>query len=496
MIFGTTTQAIAHFAQAMPASVAIVTKNQSLTFGALALDVARFIVALTVEGVAPGQVAGVEIADPYLHIAILLACEAMGVTTISLLPSDLEAGAQHAVPYDIWLVSEPLPNGHAGRVLLAIPSWIEKALTIVPTQRDEDRLRAAPVQSMIVRLIRSSGTTGIPHVMTMTNEVQQRTFENNLLHAERHIGPRPNFLCLYHLSLRGAHSRTLMTLQRGGTVHLAAMADAYSEMFSNRIDYALLGAGDLERIVGALPPGATPPPIHIDVIGAAISPELRAAAERKLARSMVVTYGTNEVHHVSLVDRNQVGTLFPGVRIRIADDRGNERPPGESGFIHIQTATMTAGYMGSHDADNSALRDGWYRSRDIGYQPSQDRLVVLGRTDNVMNVGGVKIDPGPIEAAIKKIAGVSDALVTVLRDEIASGILLVAVETNPDRPPPGLRRAIIHLIGPRLGFHRVLLLAAFPRTELGKVRRSDIVAIAAVRFRAAGENDPLSLRQH
>ena len=270
--------------------------------------------------------------------------------------------------------------------------------------------------------------------------------------------------------------------------------DPIREHFAVRIRHGgeMNGPGDLERIVGALPPDATPPPIHIDVIGAAISRELRAAAERKLARSMVVTYGTNEVHHVSLVDRNQVGTLFPGVRIRIADDNGNERPPGETGFIHIQTATMTAGYMGSHDADRSALRDGWYRSRDIGYQPSQDRLVVLGRTDNVMNVGGVKIDPGPIEAAIKKIAGVSDALVTVLRDEIASGILLVAVETNPDRPPPGLRRAIIRLIGPRLGFHRVLMLAAFPRTELGKVRRSDIVAIAAVRFRVAGPHDPQS----
>jgi acyl-coenzyme A synthetase/AMP-(fatty) acid ligase len=60
---------------------------------------------------------------------------------------------------------------------------------------------------------------------------------------------------------------------------------------------------------------------------------------------------------------------------------------------------------------------------------------VLGRNDDMLNIGGVKIAPGPIEQWLKAINGVRDALVTGIDDHLQTRIMLVAIETAPNAVP-------------------------------------------------------------
>jgi hypothetical protein len=46
---------------------------------------------------------------------------------------------------------------------------------------------------------------------------------------------------------------------------------------------------------------------------------------------MLITYSSNETAHVSVVDENNVGTILPGVRVKICDAAGNPLPLGRSG---------------------------------------------------------------------------------------------------------------------------------------------------------------------
>jgi len=42
---------------------------------------------------------------------------------------------------------------------------------------------------------------------------------------------------------------------------------------------------------------------------------------------------------------------------------------------------------------------------DVGFQPEPGKLVVLGRADDILNIGGEKISPYPIESALNAIDG-------------------------------------------------------------------------------------------
>jgi acyl-CoA synthetase (AMP-forming)/AMP-acid ligase II len=311
----------------------------------------------------------------------------------------------------------------------------------------------------------------------MTHRVQQRTLTNNLLHATPVIAPRPYYLCLYDFSIRGAHSRALLTLQMGGTIRLTGgnvIGDTIAAGIGN---YVLFLSGELERLVRVPRPDLFRPDLHIDVIGSAVSSRLRQAIGTTITPHVAVTYGTNEVHHVSIVDQANVGTLFPGVRIRIVDKDESPVAPGEQGLIRIRTRTMTGGYVNAAEQTRATFVKGWYRSNDVGYQPTLGTLVVLGRADDVVMVGGRKIAPEPIEASLKAIAGVRDALVAGIDDHLDTSIMLVAVETGPGAAPRDLHAQVARVVMSYVADFQFLPLAVFPRTETGKIRREAVKAL-------------------
>ena len=102
---------------------------------------------------------------------------------------------------------------------------------------------------------------------------------------------------------------------------------------------------------------------------------------------------------MSVVDENNVGTLLPEVEIMIADDGGHAAPFGEPGLIRIKSDMMVTGYLDAPEWSRKTFVDGWYHSNDIGFQPSSRTLVVVGRTDDVLNIGGMNIPARPDRGA-------------------------------------------------------------------------------------------------
>ena len=248
------------------------------------------------------------------------------------------------------------------------------------------------------------------------------------------------------------------------------------------VDYALFVTGDLERFVLDPRLNGGPFAVTVDVIGAAISSRLRNRIARTVTERIIVTYGTNEVHHISVVDGNNVGTLFPGVRVMIVDDHGQPVPPGETGLIRIRSDTMTDGYLGAPALTAAAFLDGWYHTNDIGFQPSPGTLVVMGRADDMLNVGGMKVPPGPVVEQIRTIDGVLDAMVTSVVNARGIEVLLVAVETGLGGDRSGLEAAINPIIQRYASRYVLLPLPAFPRTETRKIRQDAVrAAYAALR---------------
>ncbi|MET3921986.1 O-succinylbenzoic acid--CoA ligase [Arthrobacter sp. UYEF20] len=134
--------------------------------------------------------------------------------------------------------------------------------------------------------------------------------------------------------------------------------------------------------------------------GAPASPELLAAARGAGVR-VVTTYGSAETSGGCVYD----GVPLDGVEVKIADD----------GRILLGGATIAAGYLDAPGltAETFVEDDGvrWYRTNDLGALDAAGRLTVLGRADDVVITGGVKVSAAHVQAELEQLDGVLAAFV-------------------------------------------------------------------------------------
>jgi thioesterase domain-containing protein len=122
-----------------------------------------------------------------------------------------------------------------------------------------------------------------------------------------------------------------------------------------------------------------------------------------------------------------------------------------------------------------------YRTGDLARWDRHGRLHFVCRADHQLNVRGVRVEPGEIEAALVAAPGVEQAVV-VLRDDRLVGYV------TGDADPVRLR----HDLATRLPAHlvpAVVVITEFPRTTSGKIDRAKLPAPQWAVGSRAPEND-------
>ena len=87
--------------------------------------------------------------------------------------------------------------------------------------------------------------------------------------------------------------------------------------------------------------------------------------------------------------------------IRIMDDQLNEVPLGQRGEICIKGNANMNGYLNNAKATNETLEKGWMRTGDIGYQDEDGYFFVVDRKKDMINRGGENIYPREIEIVLE-----------------------------------------------------------------------------------------------
>lgn len=470
-----TTQCLAWYARYAPDAIAVTEAGIEVSYAALAADLVRHVWALQRLPIQRGMLVGVETNVRYLHLQLVLACEVMGATTVSLLPSDLGTGHPMARDCD-WLLAGEVPAPELRQKTLRLSSdWLAEVAAQVVAPADLAVLDRAIPDEQIARLVRSSGTTGDPKWMAVSHAHQQALIAANAASTLHDLLPRPRFLCQYHLTLRGAYSRIQECLQYGGSVLFVSPDDVVDQIAAGAVNYAVFVLGDIQQLVRRARPAPPGHLLRVGVIGAAVGPRLRQQIRQHMNARLVVNYSTNETGRVACIGDDGIGVLYPGVEARIVDASGRDLPHGETGLIRVKTGTMVEGYYKDPALTAAKFADGWFLTGDLGRMPAPDHLVVIGRVDDMLNVGGVKITPAPIEDQLRMIDGVTDAALLSVEDPDGINILLVALETETAAPPPDLVAQISPVILPHLPLFKVLVLQRLPRTESGKVKRGDIL---------------------
>ncbi|GAB6054097.1 hypothetical protein JCM17960_29170 [Magnetospira thiophila] len=124
-----------------------------------------------------------------------------------------------------------------------------------------------------------------------------------------------------------------------------------------------------------------------------------------------VSYGLTEAIRSTFLELNAVpddkidtvGHPAPGISLRLVDERQKEVATGQDGIIQVSGANMASGYFDQPEAW-AAKRDGsWLTTGDIGRLDAEGYLTYVGRTDDMINVGGLKVAPQEVEEALKDL---------------------------------------------------------------------------------------------
>lgn len=244
--------------------------------------------------------------------------------------------------------------------------------------------------------------------------------------------------------------------------------------------------------------------------GAPASADLLAAATA-LGLNTVTTYGSAETAGGCVYS----GSVLPGVRVELVPEEGMPAvpdtggKPAQVGRIWISGAHLASGYIG--DAARTAehfftAADGtrWYRTDDYGLlspangpdsatHGSEPRLQVLGRSDDVLISGGVKISARAVATVLEEHPAVREACVVGLPDArwgtaIAAAVTLVpsaGAAAAPTENHPALNEELCALLRARcaekLGApaapKQLSILPDFPLTSTGKPDRAEIYSI-------------------
>ena len=214
--------------------------------------------------------------------------------------------------------------------------------------------------------------------------------------------------------------------------------------------------------------------------GAALS-----AADRERAGAVgvrvVTTYGMSETAGGCVYD----GRPLPVTEVHIDNDH----------HVVLGGATVALGYLGQPrlTADAFAVdADGvrWFRTDDLGAFDDDGRLEIRGRADDLINTGGLKVAPGPVEDAIARfVPGVVDAVVVGTPHPTWGEAVSAAVTLRRGAPTPSLRdaRAALRGVVPDHALpQRLLVLGSMPQRGPGKPDRRALIAAFSERLSEPG----------
>ncbi|MFJ8473976.1 amino acid adenylation domain-containing protein [Kitasatospora sp. NPDC094011] len=176
--------------------------------------------------------------------------------------------------------------------------------------------------------------------------------------------------------------------------------------------------------------------------------------------------------------RAPIGRPVRDTRLYVLGDSLQPVPAGQPGELYVGGRGVGRGYLddprrtaGAFVADPYAPAPGsrMYRTGDRVLHRPDGRLEFLERVDHQVKIRGHRIEPGEVEAALRAVPGVADAVVTVARDP-SGGTRLVAHLTG-DADPAAVRAELARTLPDYMVPAALVPLAALPLTPNGKVDR-------------------------
>ncbi len=238
---------------------------------------------------------------------------------------------------------------------------------------------------------------------------------------------------------------------------------------------------------------ATLPCSLVEVIAAGeqlqITPQIVSLFER-LEATLYNQYGPTECHVVTELKlspppldwpaRPDLGRPIQNVVTRILDPFGQPCPIGIPGELHLGGEAPARCYLHREELTaerfiSDSHRDGGrlYRTGDRARYLANGNIEFLGRMDDQVKIRGFRVEPGEIEASLRKHHLVQEAVV-VARQQGAGDLRLVAyVQADPKETPSAdqLRSLLSPILPEYMIPSAFVVMGTLPLTPSGKIDR-------------------------
>lgn len=499
-------------ARSQPDAVAVAGEARSITYAQLDAEANRLARALARLGVIPGDRVAVLLPNSVEHVVAQQALARLGASAVQLgyrlKPAEIAYILGNAEPSAMIAHRRSLPA--AGEAMEAAGLPLAERTIVTDVEESSlpefgisygaalaDERGDRPPEGADARrgglIVYTSGTTGRPKGAarslrdTGLASLIDLAVRARLRRDDRHLVVCP----LYH---SGAVAFANLMLSLGASLYVREHFDPeafLADVEGERITSAFVVPTMLVRILDLPEEIRTrydTSSLRWIMSGAApLAPETASRFQDAFGPILWNFYGSTETGVVTLAGPEDhrarpgtVGRALRGNDMRILDDGGAPRSPGEVGELFVKNAMLIAGYHRDEEATRASMKDGFFSVGDLARLDDDGYLFLESRTHDMVISGGVNIYPREIEDRLHEHPAVAEAAVVGRPDPEWGEIVSAFVVPRPGASIDAgdleafCRETLAGFKCPR----RIEILDELPRSPTGKVLKRQLTAPA------------------
>ena len=343
-----------------------------------------------------------DVDNPVTATSLTLACSLLGCCWVQATAYALNSKAFRVT----HLLYGPAKNHQPSATCLKVDSsWSE------PLERSDDLVALGlegPAQATDPwKIAQSSGTTGTAKFMVISH----RNLENGLGRGFGLLPDESVVATFLNQAVFTSQNSILRVFAHGGR---------------------LVWGGDLQFLIGSGVTRVSGSPVHYTRLlreGTQIEGSKICTGQltggfgtEKLVQAMfdvfdrvLIRYGSTEAGIVAerqvkpqAIDPSCVGSIIGQAVVQIVDSDNRRLPASQEGIVRLRSDRQVSGYIGDPEATRQAFQDGWFYPGDLGYLSEAGELYIVGRINDQLNLGGIKVNGAVLDAVIQSTNGIKD----------------------------------------------------------------------------------------
>ncbi len=439
-MFDTLVRRIEELSKTQPDKGAVAFKNEILTYAELNTNIKRTAEVLRTNGAKKGDRISLSAVSKPLFVVTYLAIEYMGCIPVFLDKSSTEdnmllvyreSGSTLIVTDKLSKLEDNTVNKLSYKDLTAILGEHNNSQETSTEDKDNEEKEALikyeiPEEGQLAELLFTTGTTSKPKGVMLSYKAVYNILSNTI----EGIGIRDDDIVLLPLPLNHSYALRVLRayLYTGATVVLqngftfakeaenniskfnctamACVPTSYEVMRSQMQD-------DFARVLGGLR--------YIEFGAGSLSIRQRRDITELLPGVAIYNvWGSSETGGAIFCDvcdvvkhEEYIGALgipLKGkVDVKFVDTEGNviESDEAHPGRMALRGDMQMSGYWNEPEKTEDALRDGWVFTGDMAYL-KDGYVFMLGRADDIINVGGDKVSPIEVENLAGQYHGIHE----------------------------------------------------------------------------------------